>query len=1364
MAHLRHFFLALLLAAGCALSASAAPIASKDVPPVLKEWMAWVLHEEPEYFCPPVFNSPKPRLCNWPSRLVLDVSTTGARFELQAANFIPGWVSLPGGGSHWPVEVKAGTESLAVTARANTPEVWLDAGVHKIAGKFSWSDLPEVLQLPAEVGLVRLRRGGKEVIHPQRGPANLLRLGQRSSRAKAQSDRLKLRVFRLLDDDIPFQVTTQIELDVGGQVREELIGPVLPSGLLPLTLSGGLPARLEADGRLRVQLRPGRWNLTLVARSKAPVASLARPQMSDQSIWPDEEIWSLQTRPELRIVEAGGAVAIDPRQSGVPAQWQSFAAFLVGSDAALQLKEIRRGSPGIAPDELTLSRQLWLDFDGQGFALQDELRGRLADKWRLNAAAPVALGSVKVDGEPQLITQHDGDTGVEVRHGNLNLVAESRIDAPLRQLPAGGWNSDLQHITTVLHLPPAWRLLAVSGVDQVSETWVARWTLLDLFLVLIVSIAALRLFGWGAGVLTLITLILTWHVPGAPRGVWLSLIAAIALLRALPESISTDSRLYRLLHTYKWLSLAALILVAVPFALEQARSSLFPQLENTEAVAQGRVSGAVAAAGDDAVPEEATMAAPAQRMMDSAEQYYSKARSLPAKISGPATAPRRQLHQLDPGALVQTGPGLPEWQWRRAELSWSGPVTADQTYRVWLLPPALSRATGWISIVLVALLAASWMQLPLRIPRALSGGWLLALGIGIATVMPNSSFAAGEAIPSSEMLEELKQRITAPPDCMPGCGDWSRMHIGLKGETLLLRLRGEALTGTALPLPVAQLVQGQARVWQPRQVFLDGRDAAVRRDEAGTLWVQLPSGQHEVLVVGSLRGFDEVALTMVRAPREVDYTVPGWLVTGVDSRGQPGRVIKLNREKPHIASNAAVTAVAAAQDLPELVRLQRRFELGLQWQVQTTLQRMGDARGTYIAQIDALPGEVVTGANVRVVDNKVVATFGPGQRHISWRSGIDIKQTIELTANPGSAVIETWQLDISPLWHAAFSGIPAISNQQDDWRLVTFRPWPGESVLATIARPAGVSGAVLTLENIALETRPARRATDHQLRFSLRSSQGGQHVLPLPADIEVQSLQVNGKTQPVRREGGNIVLPLAPGQQNILLQLRDNNTLTYLSSTPDLSPGLSGVNASISLQLPRDRWVLYAGGPSLGPAVMFWGVLAVLLVIGLLLGKVHLTPLNSWQWVLLMVGLSQLPVFDAAIVVGWLLALGLRSRVPASWSARQFNMVQLVLGLWTLVALTTLFAAVAQGLLGSPDMQIAGNGSSAFNLHWYQDRFDQSLPVAWALSVSIWVYRLLMLLWALWLANALLNWLRWGWVQFSSDGIWKKSVPKSTMM
>ncbi|MBR9981644.1 MAG: hypothetical protein KFF50_11505, partial [Desulfatitalea sp.] len=59
-------------------------------------------------------------------------------------------------------------------------------------------------------------------------------------------------------------------------------------------------------------------------------------------------------------------------------------------------------------------------------------------------------------------------------------------------------------------------------------------------------------------------------------------------------------------------------------------------------------------------------------------------------------------------------------------------------------------------------------------------------------------------------------------------------------------------------------------------------------------------------------------------------------------------------------------------------------------------------------------------------------------------------------------------------------------------------------------------------------------------------------------------------------------------------------------------------------------------------------------------------------------------------------------------------------------------------------------------LHWTQDHMTGALPQPWVLSLPVWVYRLLMLAWSLWLALALLKWLKWGWQCIGHDGLWRK--------
>src|SRR6266851_2717621 len=73
-------------------------------------------------------------------------------------------------------------------------------------------------------------------------------------------------------------------------------------------------------------------------------------------------------------------------------------------------------------------------------------------------------------------------------------------------------------------------------------------------------------------------------------------------------------------------------------------------------------------------------------------------------------------------------------------------------------------------------------------------------------------------------------------------------------------------------------------------------------------------------------------------------------------------------------------------------------------------------------------------------------------------------------------------------------------------------------------------------------------------------------------------------------------------------------------------------------------------------------------------------------------------------------------------------------------------------------MQISGNHSSAGHLQWFHDRTAGTLPRMWAVSLPLMAFRLAMLLWALWLASALLKWLSWGWGCFSEGGLWRSTT------
>jgi hypothetical protein len=431
------------------------------------------------------------------------------------------------------------------------------------------------------------------------------------------------------------------------------------------------------------------------------------------------------------------------------------------------------------------------------------------------------------------------------------------------------------------------------------------------------------------------------------------------------------------------------------------------------------------------------------------------------------------------------------------------------------------------------------------------------------------------------------------------------------------------------------------------------------------------------------------------------------------------------------------------------------------------VRRLSPAEFPVVLAVPLLIGESVQTPGAQVRDGSLLVNLAPGETETGWVSTLVPAATLRLSAGADPRIGETWSLDLSPRWHLDWSGIAPVQQlaAADRW-LPTWRPLPGESLELRVSRPGAVPGPTLTLDLVDFTVTPGRRVSDASLSLSLRSTQGGTHPIGLPAGAVPTLLQVDGRELPLPGSAADagsapagpvpLQVPLEPGSQTVLIQWREPQGmgLRLVPAAPDL--GSPAVNLDLAVHLPEDRWVLFVQGPRIGPVVLFWGVLAVLAALALGLGRLRLTPLKSWDWLLLGIGLSLSQVWVLVLVGGWLLALGLRRQLGVQVPCWRYNLIQVALPLLTLAALAALVGAVSQGLLGAPEMQIQGNGSDGQWLRWYQDRGGPGLPEVSVVSVPIWVYRALMLAWALWLAYRLLDWLRWGWEGYSQPVLWRE--------
>jgi hypothetical protein len=451
--------------------------------------------------------------------------------------------------------------------------------------------------------------------------------------------------------------------------------------------------------------------------------------------------------------------------------------------------------------------------------------------------------------------------------------------------------------------------------------------------------------------------------------------------------------------------------------------------------------------------------------------------------------------------------------------------------------------------------------------------------------------------------------------------------------------------------------------------------------------------------------------------------------------------------------------------------------MDLVWRIETTVKRDSPAGVPALAQIPLLPGEAVTTASAVIKDGKVQVNLGPNADLVSWSSTLSPSSVLSLTAgipsDPSQTPwAETWAIDASTLWHVEPVGLApaaAESGRAGDAALF-FYPWPGETLQLKLDRPQPVAGQTLTLDRSQLQVNPGARATDYVLMLQLRSSRGLDHNITLPEGATLQGVQINGQPRSLRLQGRTLTVPIVPGKQTVSISWRLEEEISAAFQTTPASLNVDSVNHNLVVTLPSNRWLLWASGPGLGPAILFWGVLLVLMLVGVALarwsGRFGL-PLGLSQWLLLMLGMTQVAPWGCAAVVGWFFLMAWRDRDAAGSAGLsttpwwRFDLVQVGLVFATIVMLGVLFNVVAGSLLGQPDMQVIGNGSSAYRLQWTQDRLASELPTATIISVPLMVYRGLMLMWALWLAWSLLNWLRWGWGAWSQGGVWRSREPKA---
>jgi hypothetical protein len=710
----------------------------------------------------------------------------------------------------------------------------------------------------------------------------------------------------------------------------------------------------------------------------------------------------------------------------------------------------------------------------------------------------------------------------------------------------------------------------------------------------------------------------------------------------------------------------------------------------------------------------------------------------------------------DPSAQVQTGPGEPSWAWSNCEVSWKGPVDSGQKIAVILLPPLANRLLNIFRVIAVFGLLFGLCIYNKERPilrtaaiRLRRTPFTTIILLAMISMLTFSSAAKAADFPSDTLLRQLEQRLTKQPECQTSCVTMVKGTLMIDKYQMRIELTYDALEHVSVPLP------GNRKGWLPDRVIIDGRQTnALRYEDNDVLLTVLKPGRHTVQLLGPVNGAS-VQLPFPFEAHNLTVSADGWRCTGLEKGRITGGALQF--DKTETTSSAAFSGQSLLSDpIKPFVEVQRNLLLANEWSVTTEVRRIAPAEGAITLEVPLIPGESVLTPDIVTKSGTAKVVMNASQDRVQWQSTLRMADTITLHAAEQLQYSEIWSISAWSKWHLEFRGPAPIKQEAFSGPVVPiWKVKPRETLSVIASKPKPLSGAVRTIERVGLSYRPGSHSSENSLSLSVRASSGDTAALQLPGSSELRSVSIDGKVQIISNDKGRLTLLLHPGMQEIKVDWKDKRGVGLVCSTPELLLPSRAANIDLELHLPNDRWAFFVGGPIIGPAMLIWGILILLLLIAVSLERFNVTPLKAWQWFLLFVGISTVNNIGGIFVVLWFILLHYREQIRRPLAAGQFNSLQILTILLTIVAATTLVATISIGLLSTPTMQMAGNGSSTFELFWYQDHCSGRLPQGWIISFPLWVYRIAMLAWSLWLAFSLPKWTVWGWRIFIADGFWK---------
>lgn len=635
----------------------------------------------------------------------------------------------------------------------------------------------------------------------------------------------------------------------------------------------------------------------------------------------------------------------------------------------------------------------------------------------------------------------------------------------------------------------------------------------------------------------------------------------------------------------------------------------------------------------------------------------------------------------------------------------------------------------------------------------------LPVQMNAAPAAPSPERAApAVSAPTSEVMAEYERRLFPAPSCLEGDGcaqvQSARLSSGAGGLELTLEVHAQARSAIKLP----SLGGAQWRI----------------SGNGSPMLAKLPDGSIGALAepgvskmtLGIAEQGSEIILSFAKPPKFLSKSLTGWSVIAPEQGALSS--IKIVRSKTAIESKVDASndaAQSAKFDAPLFLDVRKNIVFDATGaDITLSATRLSPAEKPASASIALAEGEKIVAEGVVVDGRQAKLDFAAGQSTATLRSRWDYKGALSLVAAEAADRRETWSIEPWSKAPLKFEGLSPITSSESSMSLL-FLPFPGQKVSMTATPIVPAAGAQIAIDNSVLTQSTGEDKSQLSWTMKARSTIAAPLELSAPTGWTLESATNNGQIASPSKKGEKYVVDLVPGSNALVLNFRQERDAGMLAKSPDIGVSAPVANSHWKMSIPANRWVVLAWGPLMGPAILIWGVLLAMVGLGYALSrfiKAEFAPSFS-GWIAVLVPLSALSPWSALIVVLFVFLLDIKQRHHERISTSNWNGAQLGLMILGVLSAAILLSGVYAGLLGLPNMMVVGNGSSAQSLNWYEDKAQMALDVSSGLSAGavlapVWLWRAIMLGWALWMASAIAKRVPPLWAAMTLGGFWRESI------